>query len=99
MYKELYDNIIHCNLNYNEEVESVLLSDAIRYSIETKGCLLNKKLKEKATEFGDDPHETYLRITLGQSRKVGLFQSTCQNKKFLNVINWKLKKYHTVTLF
>jgi hypothetical protein len=68
--KELYDNIIHCNLNYNEEVESVLLSDAIRYSIETKGCLLNKKLKEKATEFGDDPHETYLRITLGQSRKV-----------------------------
>jgi hypothetical protein len=50
--KELYDNIIHCNLNYNEEVESVLLSDAIRYSIETKGRLLNKKLKEKATEFG-----------------------------------------------
>jgi hypothetical protein len=65
--KELYDNIIHCNLNYPEEVESVLLSDAIRYSIKTKGCVLNKKLEEKATEFGDDPHETYLRITLGHS--------------------------------
>lgn len=65
--KELYDNIVHCNLNYPEEVESVLLADAIRYSIETKGCLLNKKLKEKSTEFGDDPHETYLRITLGHS--------------------------------
>jgi hypothetical protein len=51
--KELYDNISHCNLNYNEEPESVLLSDAIRYSIETEGCLLNKKLEDKATEFGD----------------------------------------------
>jgi hypothetical protein len=65
--KELYDNISHCNLNYNEDLESVLLSDAIRYSIETEGCLLNKKLEDKATEFGDDPHETYLRITLGHS--------------------------------
>jgi hypothetical protein len=44
-----------------------LLSDAIRYSIETKGCLPNNKLKDKATEFGDDPHETYLRVTLGHS--------------------------------
>jgi hypothetical protein len=35
----------------NEEPESVLLSDAIRYSIETEGCLLNKKLEDKATEF------------------------------------------------
>jgi hypothetical protein len=26
-----------------------------------------KKLEDKATEFGDDPHETYLRITLGHS--------------------------------
>jgi hypothetical protein len=44
-----------------------LLSDAIRYSIKTEGCVLNKKLKDKATEFGDDPQETYLRITLGHS--------------------------------
>jgi hypothetical protein len=65
--KELYDNINHCNLNYPEEVESVLLSDAIRYSIETEECVLYKKLKEKSSDFGDDPHETYLRITLGHS--------------------------------
>ena len=65
--KELYDNIIHSNLNYKGGSRICIVSDAIRYSIETKGCPPNKKLKDKATGFGDDPHETYLRVTLGHS--------------------------------
>ncbi|VDI82294.1 Hypothetical predicted protein [Mytilus galloprovincialis] len=66
--RELYENIKGCQLNYPEEVTGVLLSDAIRYSIETKNCLLNKRLKDKADEFGgNDIKETYLRVTLGQS--------------------------------
>ncbi|CAC5388132.1 unnamed protein product [Mytilus coruscus] len=66
--RELYENIKGCQLNYPEEVAGVLLSDAIRYSIETKGCILNKKLEEKKDEFvGGKKEETYLRITLGHS--------------------------------
>lgn len=66
--KELYDNIQSCELNWPQEVTDVLLSDAIRFSIETKGCLLYQKLKDKAGEFGPSSKgETYLRITLGQS--------------------------------
>lgn len=66
--RELYENTKGCHLNYPEEVAGVLLSDAIRYSIDTEGCLLNKTLKDKAGEFGgDDINETYLRVTLGHS--------------------------------
>lgn len=65
--KELYENIRNCSLNYPEEIEEVLLSDAIRYSIDTEGCLLHEKLKEKSGEFGVDPNMTYLRVTLGHS--------------------------------
>ena len=42
-------------------------SDAIEYSIRTPELWCNNRLKEKATEFGSDPLETYLRITLGQN--------------------------------
>ena len=42
-------------------------SEAIEYSIATEGCWCNTRLKEKATEFGKDPLETYLRITLGEN--------------------------------
>ena len=43
-------------------------SKAIEYSIATPGCWCNKKLLEKANEFGKpNPDETYLRITLGQN--------------------------------
>ncbi|XP_074641784.1 uncharacterized protein LOC141899408 [Tubulanus polymorphus] len=65
--QELFNNVYGCDLNYPEEVESVHLSDAIRYSIETKGCILNNRLKEKAGEFGPNNKETYLRVTLGHS--------------------------------
>lgn len=43
--------------------------DAIEHSIRTDGLWCNKRLKEKATEFGSEPQplETYLRITLGQN--------------------------------
>ena len=43
-------------------------SEAIEYSIATKGCWCNTTLKKKSTEFNKDvPNikETYLRITLG----------------------------------
>ncbi|XP_069134527.1 uncharacterized protein [Argopecten irradians] len=67
--KELYDNICNTDLNWPPEVDEVLLSDAIRFSIETKGCLLYQKLQEKAGEFGPGSgrEETYLRVTLGHS--------------------------------
>ncbi|XP_069136227.1 uncharacterized protein [Argopecten irradians] len=67
--KELYDNICNTDLNWPPEVDDVLLSDAIRFSIETKGCLLYNKLQEKTGEFGPDSgaEETYLRVTLGHS--------------------------------
>jgi len=45
-------------------------SEAIEYSIATKGCWCNTTLKKKATEFNKDvPNikETYLRITLGSN--------------------------------
>ncbi|CAC5369313.1 unnamed protein product [Mytilus coruscus] len=65
--RELYENINGCCLNYSQEVTGVLLSDAIRYIIETKGCILNKRLEEKASGFGKrDIKGTYLSITLGQ---------------------------------
>ncbi len=44
----------------------VKLSDAIRHSLKTEGCLLYGKLKEKQfqNQFGN-PAESYLRITMG----------------------------------
>ena len=43
-------------------------SKAIEYSIKTPGLWCNKRLLEKANEFGKaEPLETYLRITLGQN--------------------------------
>jgi hypothetical protein len=45
-------------------------SDAIEYSIQTKGCWCNTTLQNKATEFNKDKpniKETYLRITLGEN--------------------------------
>lgn len=40
--------------------------DAIDYSIETEGCLLNKKMKEKAGLFGN-LKTTYIRVPLGNN--------------------------------
>lgn len=44
-------------------------SDAIEYSIRTEGLWCNTRLKQKSTEFGENPQplETYLRITLGEN--------------------------------
>jgi len=59
--KRLYDTIINCELDMEFEagVADVRLSDAVRYSMTTEGCLLNKVLKTKE----------YLRITVGPSAK------------------------------
>ena len=71
--QELYANVAgspDINLDWPQNTGQPSLSDAIRYSINTKGKILNKKLKEKATEFGGEPNEeeTYLRVTLGVYR-------------------------------
>ncbi|XP_022105949.1 uncharacterized protein LOC110987493 [Acanthaster planci] len=64
--KELYSNVVGCDLNYTEvEGEKVLLSDAIRYSL--ANGVLKEKIESKVGELGDDPNETYLRVTLGHS--------------------------------
>ena len=62
----MYYNIEDIELNYLYENDEVLLSDAIRYSINTEGCSLYRKLDAKANEFGTyKPDQTYLRVTLG----------------------------------
>lgn len=56
--KVLYDTVKKCELDMEFEmgVSTVRLSDAIRFSINTEGALLNSTLKKKA----------YLRITMGK---------------------------------
>jgi len=71
--QELYANVArgaNIDLDWPPHTGKPKLSDAIRYSINTEGKILNKKLKEKATEFGGKPNEkeTYLRVTLGVYR-------------------------------
>jgi len=58
--KILYDTVRKCELDLEYEMGAmdVRLSDAIRYSIETEGALLNNLLKTKS----------YLRITMGKAR-------------------------------
>ena len=70
--QELYANIArgeNIGLDWPPHTGEPKLSDAIRYSIKTKGKILYNKLEEKATEFGgNNPSETYLRVTLGMYR-------------------------------
>ena len=72
--QELYANVArgeNINLDWPPHTGEPKLSDAIRYSINTEGKILNNKLKEKATEFGEQQpnlNETYLRVTLGVYR-------------------------------
>lgn len=59
---ELYDNIKGLQLEFPGD-PLMKLSDAIRYSIETKGMTLYNKLKEKEDKF------KYLRVTLGPDKR------------------------------
>jgi len=70
--QELYGNIKRLQLE-NTCDPAMKLSDAIRYSLNTEGCLLNKTIKEKQNEFGDNAPKnmTYLRITLGPDERTG----------------------------
>lgn len=66
----LYANVTAANVDLHYVPNNVnqykfFLTDAIRYSIETEGCALNKRLTEKKGEFGS-LNLTYLRITLGK---------------------------------
>ena len=63
---ELYSNVKNSDLNYAPTKEQYKLSDAIRYSLDTDGCVLNTKVKEKTAkdEFGSKK-QVYLRVTLG----------------------------------
>lgn len=65
--QRLYGNIKGLELEYPPN-PIMKLSDAIRYSIKTKGCLLYKTLHAKENEFGSFT-ETYLRVTLGPDRR------------------------------
>lgn len=65
--QKLYDCISGKNFVLNG-ADFPEFSKAIEYSIATPGCWCNKRLIEKANEFGkSNPDETYLRITLGQN--------------------------------
>ena len=66
---ELYSNVINSDLNWSPIPTKYKFTDALRYSIETPGCLLYNKLKEKQDEaqFGAK-NEVYLRVTLGPQR-------------------------------
>ena len=63
--QKLYDCIYKTTLNTPDFKD---FGKAIEHSIKTPGCWCNKKIKEKASEFGTpNIKETYLRITLGQN--------------------------------
>ena len=63
---ELYSNVKNTDLNYSPEPEKYKLSDAIRYSLNTPGCLLYDKIKEKQEDDGGfAKDQVYLRVTLG----------------------------------
>lgn len=65
--QKLYQNIAGKAVSLNTK-EFPDLARAIQYSCETKGCWAYEKLASKVTEFGDNPLETYLRITLGYNQ-------------------------------
>ena len=62
--QELYANISSPDVAFNWPYSSPRLSDAINYSINTKGKILYEKLKEKSQNDG----MSYLRVTLGSNR-------------------------------
>ncbi len=66
--QKLYDNIAGANFVLNTP-DFPQFTQAIEYSIKTKGGWCRKKLKKKSKEFGpkDNPEQTYLRITLGKN--------------------------------
>ena len=70
--QELYENVSpeHVDLNWPPTPDDLMLTDAIRYSINTKGMCLYEKLKEKQGEFGPSSptNQVYLRVTLGPYR-------------------------------
>jgi len=62
--RELYENVSSPGVALDWPYSNPRLSDAITYSINTEGKILNKKLKEKE-ERGDFQ---YLRVTVGSDR-------------------------------
>ena len=70
--KELYSNVVQENVYLDwsdDESETYMLSDAIRYSIESNKGILHQKLKEKMEQNGGRAslNEAYLRVTLGNA--------------------------------
>ena len=62
--QELYANVSSLDVALDWPYSSPRLSDAINYSIHTKGKILYEKLKEKSQNDGI----SYLRVTLGSNR-------------------------------
>ena len=67
--QELYNILKGCDLEYPED-PIIKLSDAMRYSIETKGKFLNDIIEHKKGEFGSDD-QVYIRVTLGPDTLTG----------------------------
>ena len=62
--QELYENVMSSNVTLDWPNSTPKLSEAINYSINTKGKVLHEKLKEKDHGNG----MTYLRVTIGCHR-------------------------------
>lgn len=69
--QELYYNIKNLKLEFPEN-PIMKLSEAIRYSLETRGMMLYRILQKKIddAEFGDKS-EVYIRVTLGPDMRTG----------------------------
>eukprot|EP00112_Aurelia_sp_Birch-Aquarium-sp1_P019640 Seg490.1 transcript_id=Seg490.1/GoldUCD/mRNA.D3Y31 product="hypothetical protein" protein_id=Seg490.1/GoldUCD/D3Y31 len=72
--QQLYSNIRNTDLEYpaHPYYPGIKLSDAIRYSLTTKGMMLFEIIakKRKSHEF-NDPSEVYIRVTLGPDMRTG----------------------------
>eukprot|EP00112_Aurelia_sp_Birch-Aquarium-sp1_P008432 Seg1928.7 transcript_id=Seg1928.7/GoldUCD/mRNA.D3Y31 product="hypothetical protein" protein_id=Seg1928.7/GoldUCD/D3Y31 len=72
--KELYSNIRNTELEYpaHPNYPGIKLSDAIRYSLNTKGMMLANIIKTKQEKKKPDKKsEVYIRVTLGPDMRTG----------------------------
>ena len=67
--RELYNIIKGLDLEFPEN-PVIKLSDAMHYSINTKGKFLQRILESKKGEFGD-PSKVYVRVTMGPDLRTG----------------------------
>ena len=70
--QELYQTLKGCDLEDHEDPEDpIKLSDAMRYSINTKGRCLNKIMEDKKKGSYYTEGHVYIRVTLGPDMRTG----------------------------